>query len=122
MGVVLLLSALKQNTEFFHHPSDVLADGFVPKSSKIRVGGLVLAGSVEKSGQITTHFQMADFIEGQAPELSLPALAVSYSGILPDLFREGDGVVVTGALNEQGRLIASKVLAKHDENYQPDID
>ena len=115
-GVFLLLSALQENTQFFYNPSDVVADGFIPASNTFKIGGLVIDGSVEKEGQLTTVFEIKDF------EREMPSpIVVTYTGVLPDLFREGQGVVITGILTSQTSFTASEVLAKHDENYQPDI-
>ena len=115
-GVFLLLSALQENTQFFYNPSDVVADGFIPASNTFKIGGLVIDGSVEKEGQLPTVFKIKDFER----EMIAP-IAVTYTGVLPDLFREGQGVVITGILTSQTSFTASEVLAKHDENYQPDI-
>ncbi len=115
-GVFLLLSALQENTQFFYNPSDVVADGFIPASDTFKIGGLVIDGSVVKDGQLTTAFKIKDFER----EMAAP-ITVTYTGVLPDLFREGQGVVITGVLTSQTSFTASEVLAKHDENYQPDI-
>lgn len=119
-GGLLLGSALKQNTQFFYNPSEILADGFVAKSEDIRIGGLVLDESVVKGQGLATTFKIADFPEkGEPAPSAAEAINVSYTGILPDLFREGQGVVITGRLIGYNEMIASDVLAKHDENYQP---
>lgn len=115
-GVFLLLSALQENTQFFYNPSDVVAEGFVPASDAFRIGGLVVEGSVGKGGGTKTSFAVKDF---ERP-MEAPIL-VNYSGVLPDLFREGQGVVLTGRLIGPRDFAATEVLAKHDENYQPDI-
>ena len=115
-GVFLLLSALQENTQFFYNPSDVIAEGFVPESQEFKIGGLVIDGSVEKQGELTTIFKIKDFER----EMPVP-IAVTYTGVLPDLFREGKGVVITGFLTGKATFEANEVLAKHDENYQPDI-
>ena len=112
-GTVLLLSALSKNTQFFYNPGDVLQDGFAPKSPVIRIGGLVSAGSVSKGDQLQVDFTVEDF-----EDHSGKPLAVSYNGILPDLFREGEGVVITGKMAGD-ELIASEILAKHDNEYRP---
>jgi len=112
-GTVLLLSALSKNTQFFYNPSDVLQDSFIPKSPVIRIGGLVSAGSLIKGAQLQVNFTVEDF-----DNHSGTPLAVSYNGILPDLFREGEGVVITGEMSGDG-LIASEILAKHDNEYRP---
>jgi len=115
-GVILLLTALQENSQFFYNPSDVVADGFVSDSSEFKIGGLVMDGSVTQQGDLTTRFEIKDFErEMQAP------IIVTYTGVLPDLFREGQGVVITGELTNRFEFTATEVLAKHDENYQPDI-
>ena len=116
-GVFLLLSALQDNTQFFYNPSDVIAEGFSPDSETFKIGGLVIDGSVEKKGELTTLFKIKDFER----EMRVP-ISVTYTGVLPDLFREGQGVVITGALTDETSFTASEVLAKHDESYQPDIN
>lgn len=114
LGAALLLSALQQNTQFFHDPADVVADGFVAKSKRIRIGGLVKDGSIVRGQGLNTTFAVKNF-EGDPTRF----LLVEYDGVLPNLFREGQGVVLTGALNDEGIFVASEVLAKHDENYKP---
>jgi len=116
-GVFLLLSALSENTQFFYNPSDVIAQGFVPESETFRIGGLVAEGSVVKEEGLKTTFWLKDFER----EMSTPII-VTHIGVLPDLFREGQGVVVTGSLMGKTQFEAIEVLAKHDENYQPDIN
>lgn len=119
-GIGLLLSALKQNTQFFYNPSEILADGFAPQSEDIRIGGLVLEGSIVKGDGLETSFRVADFPEDEAHIVDKNLfITVTYEGILPDLFREGQGVVITGVMSGPSSFIASDVLAKHDENYQP---
>lgn len=115
-GVALLGSALNANRQFFYVPSAVAADGFEPRTDSIRVGGLVQPGSVETLPELRTEFTIVDF---EAPD-SAP-LKVAYTGILPDLFKEDSGVVVTGRVDD-GVLEASELLAKHDENYMPKLD
>ena len=117
VGVVFLLSALQENTQFFYNPSDVVAEGFMPDSKTFRIGGLVAEGSVIKDGQLKTTFDIKDFER----EMRTP-ISVSYTGVLPDLFREGQGVVITGFLTLPTKFEATEVLAKHDENYKPDIN
>jgi len=116
-GAALVLSALNDNTQFFYNPSDVASDDFVPASNPFRIGGLVVDGSVKKDAGLTTHFAIKDFER----EMAAPIL-VTYQGVLPDLFREGQGVVISGALVGDLDFAANEVLAKHDENYQPKID
>lgn len=115
-----MFTALQKNTQFFYDPSEILTDGFVPRSTDIRIGGLVLEGSVIKDGGLKTTFKLADFPDApDDPIIADIAVTVSYEGILPDLFREGQGIVVTGVLNDRDYMTATEVLAKHDENYQP---
>jgi len=104
----LILSALNDTIVFFRTPTEV-ANQQVPPGSRLRLGGLVETGSVTKSGTLTT-FSVTD---GNA------TVKVAYSGILPDLFREGQGVVAEGALSPDGTFRADSVLAKHDERYMP---
>jgi len=115
-GLFLIFQALNQNTQFFENPSEVVADGFEPRSDIFKIGGLVTMGTVETKGLRTT-FLIEDFEREMARELS-----VTYTGALPDLFREGQGVVVSGRLVSPIRFMATEVLAKHDENYQPEIN
>ena len=115
-GLFLILQALNQNTQFFENPSDVVADDFETRSDVFKVGGLVALGSVETQG-LTTRFRIEDFERDMVRELR-----VIYTGALPDLFREGQGVVVSGRLTTPTTFQAREVLAKHDENYQPKIN
>lgn len=116
LGVYVLLSALKGNTQLFFNASDVIAEGFDPGSNAFRIGGEVIEGSVEKDDGLTTIFKIKDFKR----DMAMP-ITVTYIGVLPDLFREGQGVVVLGHLTDKFSFTADEVLAKHDENYQPDI-
>lgn len=104
----LILFALRDQIVFFYSPSDIQEKN-VAVGTAIRLGGLVKEGSVVKTGQ-ETAFVVSD---GQAE------MTARYSGILPDLFKEGQGVVVEGALTADGSFAATNVLAKHDENYMP---
>ncbi|GEO81043.1 hypothetical protein ROR02_11740 [Pararhodospirillum oryzae] len=104
----LTLTALTDNLVFFYSPTDIKEKGMAP-DHRFRVGGLVQEGSVVKSGE-TVRFVVTDLVN---------TVAVTYTGLLPDLFREGQGVVAEGTLNTEGVFIASTVLAKHDENYMP---
>lgn len=116
IGMSLILSALNENTQFFYNPADVLAEGFEPQSKTFRIGGLVMEGSVARAG-ITTTFHIDDF------ERPIPApIQVTHNGQLPNLFREGQGVVVSGRMIGDTEFYAEEVLAKHDEEYQPKID
>ncbi|MGD8711100.1 MAG: cytochrome c maturation protein CcmE [Ectothiorhodospiraceae bacterium] len=109
-AVGLTVSAFRQNMTFFYSPSEVAA-GDAPVGYPFRMGGLVADGSVERPNEgLAVHFVVTD------GNKSIP---VSYSGILPDLFREGQGVVVRGRLGGDGMFTAQEVLAKHDEKYMP---
>ncbi|HEU0161325.1 MAG TPA: cytochrome c maturation protein CcmE [Rhizomicrobium sp.] len=111
-GVVLAVAViyqLGQNTMYFRSPTDV-ATGQVQQGVAFRLGGLVAAGSVERGPGAQVRFAVSD---GQH------AVPVTFKGVLPALFREGQGVVTLGAVNETGNFIASEVLAKHDEKYMP---
>ena len=102
--------SLQENLLYFQSPSEV-AEQAMPVGRQFRLGGLVKPGTVDRSeGGLTTRFVVTD-----GPE----ELAVQYVGILHDLFREGQGVIARGSLNEQGSFDATEVLAKHDENYMP---
>lgn len=106
----LVLYALRQNISLFYTPSQIAQDKIPPQSS-IRVGGMVVKGSLMRASQaMQVQFQITDYKKN---------VKVHYQGILPDLFREGQGVVVRGRLNARGELNAEEVLAKHDENYMP---
>jgi cytochrome c-type biogenesis protein CcmE len=115
-GLFLVFQALNENTQFFENPSDVVADGFESRSEIFKIGGLVKDGTVVTQG-LTTRFLIDDFERDMAQDLH-----VKYTGALPDLFREGQGVVVSGRLTSGTHFQADEVLAKHDENYQPVID
>ena len=108
VATALLLNALNSNVAFFFTPTQVFA-GEAPTERPFRVGGLVKEGSIQRR-QMTVSFVITD---------SARDVPVRYTGILPDLFREGKGAVAQGRLDEQGRFHASEVLAKHDENYMP---
>ena len=109
-AVALGLTAFQKNLLYFYTPTQVSA-GEAPKGYPFRVGGLVVTGSVQRDpSSLTVHFSVSD---GSA------TLPVVYSGILPDLFREGQGIISIGQLNASGVFEASEVLAKHDENYMP---
>ena len=108
-GAALAVSALRDNVLYFYSPSD-LAAKHVPPGVAFRVGGLVEKGSVIHAPHAEIRFIVTD---GKA------ALPVSFRGVLPDLFREGQGVVASGALTSHGVFDASEVLAKHDERYMP---
>ena len=107
-AALLILNALNSNIALYVTPSEVAA-GKAPQGQVFRIGGLVKEGSVKRDG-ITVHFVITDLVKD---------IPVSYTGILPDLFKEGKGAVIQGRLDANGQFIASEVLAKHDENYMP---
>ncbi|MGB5398036.1 MAG: cytochrome c maturation protein CcmE [Gammaproteobacteria bacterium] len=110
VATVLGLSAFEENLLYFYSPTQVKA-GEAPETRAFRVGGLVVAGSVVRAEQgLNVQFTLTDNSE---------TMPVSYSGILPDLFREGQGIVAMGSINSEGLFVADEVLAKHDENYMP---
>ena len=109
-AIGLMVYALSGNINLFYPPAEVAA-GKAPAGQQSRVGGMVVEGSVQRSdNSLEVRFEVTDY---QA------AVPVVYTGILPDLFDEGQGAVAAGVLNESGVLQASEVLAKHDENYMP---
>ncbi|MCP9339581.1 MULTISPECIES: cytochrome c maturation protein CcmE [Stutzerimonas] len=110
VAVTLALSALKENINLFYTPTQIAA-GEAPEGTRIRAGGMVEEGSVQRSNDsLTVTFRVTDYAE---------AVTIQYQGILPDLFREGQGIVALGRMNADGVLVADEVLAKHDENYMP---
>jgi len=110
IAVGLILKAMNENVMFFFSPTQIKA-GEAPKNRPFRVGGIVVMGSVKRSADsVKVTFDLAD------SENSIPII---YHGILPDLFREGQGIIANGRLNKQNQLLAEEVLAKHDENYMP---
>jgi cytochrome c-type biogenesis protein CcmE len=109
VGAVGVVTALKKNILYFYSPSDLKAD-HVPPGVNFRIGGLVQRGSLKRGPGAMVHFLVTD---GRA------TVRVAYDGVLPDLFREGQGVVASGALDASGLFTASEVLAKHDERYMP---
>lgn len=108
LAVGLVLTALSDNVTFFYSPSDIAEKNILP-GQRINLGGLVEAGSVDKSSPGVVKFAVTD---GKG------RIQVTYRGVVPDLFREGQGVVATGRI-ESGAFVATSVLAKHDENYMP---
>ena len=110
VAVALILTAFERNLMYFYSPSEIQL-GEAPKNRPFRIGGLVVENSVlrQPSG-LGVWFTLTDLKEKQT---------VYYEGILPDLFREKQGIVAKGSLNETGLFVASEVLAKHDENYMP---
>ncbi len=110
LAATLILNAFRSNMVFFFTPTQV-TKGEAPKSGSFRIGGLVESGSLQRdSDGLTVHFVVTDTVQ---------RTKVTYQGILPDLFKEGKGVVAQGKLGPDGAFIASDVLAKHDENYMP---
>ncbi len=110
IATVLTLQAFQENLMFYVEISDV-AEGNAPKDRNFRVGGLVVDGSVRRQpGELEVEFTLTDLAN---------TLPVYYNGILPDLFREGQGIIAHGRLDDGGRFVADEVLAKHDENYMP---
>ena len=110
IATALTLRAFQENLMFYVEISEV-AEGNAPNDRNFRVGGLVVDGSVRRQpGQLEVEFTLTD-LENQLP--------VYYNGILPDLFREGQGIIAHGRLDASGRFVADEVLAKHDENYMP---
>ena len=108
VAALLILNALNSNIALYVTPSDVAA-GKSPQGQAFRIGGMVKEGSVKRDG-LTVNFVITDLAKD---------IPVAYTGILPDLFKEGKGAVIQGRLNPSGQFIASEVLAKHDENYMP---
>jgi cytochrome c-type biogenesis protein CcmE len=108
IAALLILNALNSNIALYVTPSEVAA-GKAPKGQAFRIGGMVKDGSVKRDG-LTVHFVITDMVKD---------IPVAYTGILPDLFKEGKGAVIQGRIDSNGEFIASEVLAKHDENYMP---
>ncbi|HEX7776452.1 MAG TPA: cytochrome c maturation protein CcmE [Parvibaculum sp.] len=109
VAVGLVLNAMRDNIVFFYSPSDVVEKSITP-GTRFRLGGMVEKGSVKHTGPATIAFEVTDFSK---------KIPVTYTGILPDLFREGQGVVAEGTLGPDGNFTADTVLAKHDEKYMP---
>lgn len=108
IAAVLILNALNSNIALYVTPSEVAA-GKSPAGQVFRIGGMVKDGSVKRDG-LTVNFVITDMVKD---------IPVAYTGILPDLFKEGKGAVIQGRLDPSGKFVASEVLAKHDENYMP---
>lgn len=110
IAVALALTALRENINLFYTPTQI-ATGEAPLDTRIRAGGMVEEGSVKRLPDgLAVEFVASDGVNG---------VTIRYNGILPDLFREGQGIVAMGRLNQDGVLLADEVLAKHDENYMP---
>lgn len=108
VSVGFLYKALSENVLYYHSPTQV-ADGEAPLERRFRLGGLVVEGSIDqKTGTMQRTFLVTDYAH---------EVPVEYTGVLPDLFQEGKGVVVHGTMNDDGLFVADEVLAKHDENY-----
>ena len=109
LGIAFILVSLNQNINLFLTPSQVV-NGEAKQKQVIRVGGLVVENSVQRGSGTMVSFQVTDTAQ---------TITVQFDGILPDLFSEGQAVVVKGSINHSRQLVASEVLAKHDENYVP---
>ncbi|MGZ8137217.1 MAG: cytochrome c maturation protein CcmE [Methylococcaceae bacterium] len=110
LAVSFALKSFNENLMYFFSTTDVV-EGKAPDDTLFRLGGMVVKGTVKRPGDgMTVQFTLTDFSK---------EVTVEYTGILPDLFREGQGIVAHGKLNKQGVFIAEEVLAKHDENYMP---
>lgn len=108
IAAYFVLNAFESNLVFFFTPTQIAA-GEAPKNRTFRIGGMVREGSVKRDN-LTVAFVVTDTAKD---------VNVAYTGILPDLFREGKGVVAQGKLGDDGKFVATEVLAKHDENYMP---
>jgi cytochrome c-type biogenesis protein CcmE len=109
-SVALAVMAQRQNLMFYYDPSQV-ATGKAPASKRFRIGGMVVKGSVaRKPGDLEVRFVLTDFSH---------EVPVEYTGVLPDLFREGQGIIAHGSMGTNGAFVADEVLAKHDEKYMP---
>ena len=109
LAATLVLKALDSNLSYFFSPTEV-AENKAPRDHVFRLGGLVQPGSLERGKELTVRFVVTD----NAHEVK-----VAYTGILPDLFKEGQGVIAQGRMGPDGVFVADEVLAKHDENYMP---
>jgi cytochrome c-type biogenesis protein CcmE len=110
IATAFALQSFEKNMLYYYSPTQILA-GEAPDTRSIRVGGLVENGSVQREpGSLEVRFTLTDFAN---------TVGVSYTGILPDLFREGQGIIARGRLTEDRLFVAEEVLAKHDENYMP---
>jgi cytochrome c-type biogenesis protein CcmE len=109
VAALLVAIALRDTIVFFHSPSEVTSKNIAP-GVRIRLGGLVADGSLKRGEGTSVQFAITD---------TAKSIPVSYTGVLPDLFREGQGVVAEGRLDPSGRFVADTILAKHDETYMP---
>jgi cytochrome c-type biogenesis protein CcmE len=109
-SVSLAVMASRENIMFYYDPSQVV-QGKAPLAKRFRIGGMVVKGSVARNpGDLQVRFVLTDFAH---------EVPVEYTGVLPDLFREGQGIIAHGTMNTQGAFVADEVLAKHDEKYMP---
>ncbi len=109
-SVALAVMASRENIMFYFDPTQVAA-GKVPEAKRFRIGGMVVKGSVKRNpGDLQVRFVLTDFAH---------EVPVEYTGVLPDLFREGQGIIAHGKMNARGAFVADEVLAKHDEKYMP---
>ncbi len=109
LAAALGFTAFRKNMMYFYTPSDVVA-GAVPVGADLQLGGMVEKGSLVRAEGLKIQFSVADCTQ---------RIPVRYEGVVPDLFREGQGVVATGHMGEGGVFVATRILAKHDENYMP---
>ncbi|PCH56909.1 MAG: cytochrome c maturation protein CcmE [Legionellales bacterium] len=109
--VLLVIYALSKNINFYYTPSEIIS-GKVAIGQRCRLGGMVVPGSIKHFNSLTMQFTITDFTN---------KIFITYTGVLPDLFRAGQGVVVQGALTKGNSFLATQVLAKHDENYMPPL-
>jgi cytochrome c-type biogenesis protein CcmE len=109
LATTLVLKALESNLSYFFSPTEVVQHK-APENHVFRLGGLVESGSVQRGEELTVRFVVTD---------NANSINVAYTGILPDLFKEGQGVIAQGRMGPSGEFIADEVLAKHDENYMP---
>lgn len=109
LAAALILNSLRESIVFFNSPTDIVEKKVSP-GTRVRLGGLVQAGSVQRGANLQVSFRITDGNQ---------TIPVAYQGVLPDLFREGQGVVTEGVLDPSGTFRADTVLAKHDENYMP---
>jgi cytochrome c-type biogenesis protein CcmE len=109
-SVSLAVMASRQNIMFYYDPTQV-ATGHAPAAKRFRIGGMVVKGSVQRQpGDLKVRFVLTDFAH---------EVPVEYTGVLPDLFREGQGIIAHGTIGADGAFVADEVLAKHDEKYMP---
>jgi len=110
VGLGLILYALSSNINLFYTPTQI-SEGQIPSHRTFRVGGVVVPGTVKRTpNSLQVRFVLTDYVK---------EVVVQYTGILPDLFREGQGIVAQGKLSAEKEFVAEEVLAKHDENYMP---